>query len=316
MFGEGRSPEVNFARFDVSIPPDRELGSVKLPDPEAPDPATDFLVVDSTRISGQSEFVKEINHAMARDPGRNRDGVIFVHGYNTSFAEGLYRHAQLQHDMERHGASVHFSWPSTASTTNYLGDRESVLFSRDALEQAIEAMAQSRVERFNLVAHSMGTFLLMETMRTLAKEGNRAFFGKLNAVILMSADIDVEVFVKQAQPLLARNVPIYLLVSKKDRALFLSAVLRGSQSRVGSVTSTEQLGGLDVVIIDLTEIDAEEMLGHFKEGNSPALVEFVRKVHESGGEVFNEGQTKGVLGSSVALFQGGSGVRVAPATGW
>ena len=82
------------------------------------------------------------------------------------------------------------------------------------------------------------------------------------------------------------------------------------------MTSVEQLSGLDVVIIDLTEIDAEEMLGHFKEGNSPALVEFVRKVHDSGGEVFNEGQTKGVFSSSVALFQKGSGVRVVPATGW
>ena len=65
--------------------------------------------------------------------------MIFVHGYNTNFAEGLYRQAQMLQGLRQARASVHFAWPSAASAQGYVFDRESALFSRDALERVMHA---------------------------------------------------------------------------------------------------------------------------------------------------------------------------------
>lgn len=315
-FAEKRSSDVSFARFEVSIPPDRELGSVKLPRPQNPNPQREFLVAESRMIKTERAFVAEVNRKLAMSSVSDRDGVIFVHGYNTSFAEGLYRQAQLQHDMQRHGATVHFSWPSHAKTTNYLGDRESALYSRDGLANTITAMATSNIRSLDLVAHSMGTFLLMETLRGMAHSGETRALRRVGSVVLMSADIDIDVFITQAKPVLAQGIPIYLLVSKSDKALFLSSVLRGTPDRLGSITDEDVLQGLDVVVVDLSDVESEEFLGHFKEGNSEALIQFVRQVHAQGGEIFTQGKRAGVLETDVSLVQSGGGLRILPRTGW
>ena len=80
---------------------------------------------------------------LAAEPPDRRSAIIFIHGYNTNFAEGLYRHTQLQHDLKPHGISIHFAWPSAASPRGYLYDRESALFSREALATTIDALARS-----------------------------------------------------------------------------------------------------------------------------------------------------------------------------
>ena len=115
--------------------------------------------------------------------------------------------------------SVHFAWPSAASTLAYVTDRESALYSRDALETTIDTLGRSNATRMDLVGHSMGAFLLMDTLRLMARTENRAFFRKVNAVILISPDIDIDVFRKEAEPVLARGVKIYVIVSQGDRAL-------------------------------------------------------------------------------------------------
>ncbi len=84
---------------------------------------------------------------------------VFVHGYNTNFAEGLYRQAQLLHDYDAHSASVHFAWPSAASGQGYVYDLDKALYSRGALEATLRAMAGSQAMKINVIAHSMGAFL-------------------------------------------------------------------------------------------------------------------------------------------------------------
>ena len=65
----------------------------------------------------------------------------------------------------------------------------------------------------------MGAFLLMDTLRLMARTESDTFFRKVNSVVLISPDIDIDVFRKEAEPILARGVKIYVLVSKDDRAL-------------------------------------------------------------------------------------------------
>ena len=211
--------------------------------------------------------------------------------------------------------SVHFAWPSAASTLAYVADRESALYSRDALETTIDTLGRSNATRMDLVGHSMGAFLLMDTLRLMARTENDAFFRKVNAVILISPDIDIDVFRKEAEPVLARGVKIYVLVSKDDRALRISARLRGEQSRLGSIKSADELGGLPVTVIDLSAVESPDALGHFKPGTSPSVIAFVSALHKSGGGVFNQGKQRGLIEGSVAVVQQGTDILLAPLGG-
>jgi esterase/lipase superfamily enzyme len=310
-FSSARDFETNYARFDVSIPPDREPGTIRYPKSK-PDPNRDFLVTDATMLDGKRTFVNAINSEAAKLPAAGRTGVIFVHGFNTNFAEGLLKATQLRYDLRPPGVGVLFTWPSAAKLLSYITDRESALFSREPLAETLAAMARSDLKGFNVVAHSMGTFLTMETLRGLALSGDQTTLNKINAVILISADLEVDVFRRQAPAVLAAGVPIYLLVSDDDKALKLSAVVRGETERLGSIRSKAEIGGLDVTIIDLSEIESPDMTGHLKVGTSPELIEFIQRIRESGTAIFDDDQKVGIMEQGGVLIQSAVGVVVSP----
>jgi esterase/lipase superfamily enzyme len=237
-----------------------------------------------------------------------------VHGFNTNFAESLFKNVQLKHDLVAPGVNVLFSWPSAAKLLAYVADRESALFSREALAETLRLMPRTNLNGYNLVAHSMGTFLTMETLRTLALAGDRATLDEINAVILISADLEVDVFRRQAPPVLAAGVPIYLLVTDDDKALRLSAALRGERKRVGSVRTTEELGGLEVAIIDLSAIESKGDAQHLKIGTSPEVIEFIRRIRANGVEIFDDQQKAGLFDKGAVLIQGATGVVLGAAT--
>jgi esterase/lipase superfamily enzyme len=173
-------------------------------------------------------------------------------------------------------------------------------------------MGKSNLDGYNIVAHSMGTFLTMEALLALAQSGDQATLDKINAVILISADIEVDVFRRQAPPVIAAGVPIYLLVSSDDKALRLSAKIRGEADRLGSVRSTEELGGLDVTVIDFSKIESDDMTAHMKVGTSPEVIAFVQQIRASGVAIFDDGQKAGLLEQGGALIQGATGILISP----
>jgi len=311
-FGEARAFRTGFATFRVSVPADRKPGTVSFPRLDRIDPRKDFHVVSAQPLAGAAEFTRAVNRAIAADPTADQSVSLFVHGYNTNFAEGLIRQTQIQHDLHKRGASVQFAWPSAAKTGAYLYDEDSVLFSRDALQQTLTALARTNAREINLFGHSMGTLLVMDTLRGMAREGHDGVFAKLNAVVLIEADLDVELFRTQAPPVLARGVPIFALVSDKDRALKVSAALRGTGDRLGSVQSAAELGGLDVTVIDLTEVRSTDWLGHLKEAESPALIAFLDGLAQRGVDTFG-GVLRGPMAEGgLSLIQQGTQIVVAP----
>ena len=309
FFSSGRDFTTNYARFDVSVPPDREVGKIRYPKGE-PNLQTDFVVTDTRMLDGPNAFVSEVNAAAAALPRGQRTGVFFVHGFNTNFAESLIKNVQLKTDLASPGVDVLFSWPSEAKLLAYVADRENALFTRESMAEVLTLMSRTNLSGYNLVAHSMGTFATMETLRTLALSGDRATLNKINAVILISADLEVDVFRRQAPPVLAAGVPIYLLVADDDKALKLSAIVRGERKRVGSVRSKEELGGLDVSIIDLSAIDSQGDAGHLKVGSSPELIEFIRRIRASGVSIFDDDQKVGLFDQGAVLLQTATGVVV------
>ena len=275
-FGSHRSEDVRFARYDVSIPPNRTLGEITWPrrNGEA-DPARDFLTTAQEVYQTTPAFQKDLARQLALADG---EAVIFVHGYNTNFAEGVYRIAQFAHDLQLPGAVVLYSWPSAAEPLGYVYDRDSALFARDGLESLIHEVARAGAKRILLVAHSMGSGLTMEALRNAAIRGDKKSLQVLGGVMLISPDIDVEVFRAQARAIGPLPQPFVIFGTERDKFLRLSAALTGQAERLGSLSDVTRVADLDVTFYDVGQF--AEGSSHFVMGDSPALIQLMSRISD------------------------------------
>lgn len=268
-FGGVRDPQLRFARLKLSIPPVHQPGQIEWPGEEAPDPARHFVVTQETRFDRQQAFLA------ALDDEAGHDVVVFVHGFNVNNAEATYRLAQIAHDFDARGPVIAYSWPSAGSPRGYAYDRDSVIFSRDGLEDLLVALTD-KGQRVLVVAHSMGSQLVMEVLRQLAISGQGHVLSRLSGVALISPDIDEDVFRQQATRITPFPQPFMLIVSSRDRALGLSAFLTGKPARLGSIEAPERLDDLPLQVVDLSEIRDGDRSGHTTAFTAPAAIRLLR----------------------------------------
>ncbi len=129
-----------------------------------PNPATDFAV---TRVK-QIDTVPE-GRAWFRQHIEGGHALVFIHGFNNKYEDSVFRLAQIVHDSGMQATPILFTWPSRAQLTAYEYDKESTNYSRTALEQAlrIAGAADPNVKDITILAHSMGTWLAMESLRQM-----------------------------------------------------------------------------------------------------------------------------------------------------
>jgi esterase/lipase superfamily enzyme len=159
--------------------------------------------------------------------------LIYVHGYRESFESAAVSAARLSDGIRFRGVSGLFTWPSAAATFDYNYDRESALWSRDAFEDLLKAVAASPSGgRINIVAHSMGTLLTLETIRMLRAEAGEAAMSRIGAVVLAAPDIDFDLFSNGVARLGPDVSKITVISSTNDRALELSAALAVGRAKL------------------------------------------------------------------------------------
>lgn len=307
-FSRNRSYAARFARFDVSIPPDRELGALPWPPKHGtPDPRRHMLTVAERSYATDQAF----RTALAAEMAGSREAVVYVHGFNNTFAEGLYRFAQLHHDMELPGVPVHYSWPSRGTPLGYAYDRDSALFARDGLERLLHEVAGAGAERIYLVAHSMGGALTMEALRQLAIRKDRSVMRRIGGVILISPDIDVDVFRAQAQAVGKLPQPFVIFTSARDRALRLSAGLAGETVRLGNLRDVGFLAGLEVTLLEVGAFSTGD--GHFTAGTSPTLLRLLNRIGDVDAALGRDASSRiGLLPGAVLTVQGATQVILSP----
>lgn len=313
-FGSKRAETPRFARYDVSVPPDRKPGDIAWPPRRGvPDPSRDFLTTAEVLHPDARAFRADLAHSLARLPRGGRDAVIFVHGFNTNFPEGVYRIAQLANDLKMPGVTVHYSWPSAGVALGYVYDKDSALFARDGLEALMAEVAAAGAERILLVAHSMGSGLTMEALRQAAIRGDKRLLSHIAGVILISPDIDVDVFRAQARAMGQLPQPFLIFGSDRDRLLNLSAKLTGQADRLGSLSNISRLADLKVTYLDVTAYTSGA--GHFPLGDSPALIALMGRIGDVDAAFAAErrGRT-GLLPGIVLTVQSATEIILAPVT--
>jgi esterase/lipase superfamily enzyme len=313
-FTAERSDTVSFARYDISVPPDREIGEIGfVPRGRAPNPAIDFLTTNAVQLSGDDAFKRGLAAALRAKPRGGRDAIIFVHGFNNTFAEGLYRLAQLSHDLQLPGVPVHYSWPSRGAALGYVADRDSALFARDGLERLIRETEAAGAENVILVAHSMGSALLMESLRQIAIRGDERTLSRVGGVILISPDLDVDVFRLQARTLGALPQPFVIFGSERDQLLNLSARLSAEPERLGNLTDISRLADLEVIYLQSGAFS--EGAGHFDVGTSPALIGLLDRIGDIDTALERDRQSRnGLLPGIVLTVRNATEIVLSPVT--
>lgn len=314
VYGIDRSDQLDLMNVMVSLPPDRMLGEISYGRAN-PDPGKDFVLAQMTRFDTSSAFRTALSRDIAKSrTDEERDVTIFVHGFNSSFTDAVFRMAQLAVDTNLGGPVVTYAWPSRANPLGYEYDSESALFARDGLAQLLEQVKAAGARRIVLIGHSMGGRLVLEVLRQMeiAEPGWSA--RSLEGILLMSPDVNVDVFRSQTAHFETWPEPFIIFISQRDHLLRISARLRGEEQRLGNVSDVTQFSDLPILFIDVTEFRDGGTGNHFVPGTSPEFLRLVRTARKMD-EEFLAGGTD----AAASVFGGarmiGRAVSVVPSAG-
>jgi len=232
-------------------------------------------------LAARRQLQEEVQRRLAQSPPR--EVMLYVHGFNETFATAAFTAAELCHFLGREPVCAFFTWPAS-STGNFLisytSTTESADYARNHLKKVIRTLATTPgVERVQLLAHSRGTALLLSAVRELfgevissGKEPAEAL--KVDNIVLFSPDIDVEV-ASQMVTSIASDPDVFtvwpsgrlprslngrftIYSSPEDRALLISRILFRSERRVGNLRPEDvgvdaqrylaKLGNIDIIV--------------------------------------------------------------------
>lgn len=266
VFGSDRARKLQLGVAEVTVPKVHEVPNVERPwvvkipyfdvtiYAEKEDPAKHFTVQQIKALT-REELLAQVKARLASSQAFKDQALVFVHGYNTSFDNALYRTAQIAYDLDFDGAPFLYSWPSGGAVASYTYDRESAQASEPYLREFLEMVVkETGAKQVSIIAHSMGNQPVMDVlrdMRSAAPEGV-----EISQVILAAPDVDADSFSNLARTIkgLAKNVTLY--VASNDRALIVSRNFWGSY-RAGDVPPKGPLilPGIDTIDVTAASTD-------------------------------------------------------------
>ena len=232
---------LSYGRALVTVPGTHTPGSLELPSiwrlQFQPDPTRHFTLKAVDPL-GPDEARSEMARRQAETSSKAI--LVYVHGYNMSFAVTAMRTAQLAHDLDFPGLPFFFSWPSAGQVTGYLRDAESALLFEDAFDQVLDDLSRLSGGEIYVIAHSMGSRLVSQALRSRVDKGRST--AHLRELLLAAPDIDADLFRKAIAPRLQamRGTQTTVYASSSDLALMASKAVHGYR-RVG-----ETAGGVFV----------------------------------------------------------------------
>jgi len=192
------------------------------------------LFILKLRMKNKDEFFSSIF-----SPATNEEDIlVYVHGFNVRFEDAIKRSAQISVDFGFKGAPFAFSWPSNGNLQSYASDLEDALWSVKHLEGVLrELNAKHPKRRVHIIAHSMGSQVLLRAMRLLSYDRQKDGRPLFETVILCAPDFDSELFAQQiAAEVRGLSNQWVVYASNNDFALSASEQLN-SAARLGKPTT-------------------------------------------------------------------------------
>ena len=255
-FTAGRASTISYGLTVVSIPKNHTVGNVERP-------KFSYLKwryqaetdADHFRIKAQTPLDHD---ALVSELADGDDSVLlFVHGYNVTFADAVYKAAQIAYDANFPGSVLAFSWPSAGALLKYDEDRESSEFAAPDLGQILQMLsAEIGDKKVYIVAHSMGNQVLVGALQQAALSKTDL---TINELVMAAPDVDKDVFSRKAEQIrsVAKNVTVY--ASAADKALLASGE-KSYGTRLGFVGPGGPNSFPGIEVIDVTAV-GDDMLG-------------------------------------------------------
>ena len=222
--GEATNPStLTLGSCSVSLPKNRDIGENPNPWIRRCENEKRHIVLRSITELSERAFEKELRETMqtAESPG---EVLVFVHGYNVSFAHAARCLAQLVDGMGFHGVAVLYSWSSRHRLFRYKTDEDNIKLVRHTLAPLLRILrACDSIKRLHILAHSMGCRGILDTFRDLEDEAIDTKELILAAPDVAQQDFQQTISAYEKHP--AEFLTLY--TAGKDLALWASKVLSG-----------------------------------------------------------------------------------------
>ena len=291
-FGSDRARKLQLGEALVTVPKVHEVPNVERPwvvkipyfdvtiYAEKEDPKSHFTVKEIKALT-KEQLLAQVKERLGAAKLFKDQAVVFVHGYNTSFDNALYRTAQIAYDLDFDGATFLYSWPSGGAVASYTYDRESAQASEPYLREFLEMVVkQTGAKSVSIIAHSMGNQPLMDVLRDMRSSTPEGV--EISQIVLAAPDVDADSFTNLARTIkgLAKNVTLY--VASNDRALIVSRNFWGSY-RAGDVPPAGPLIIDGIGTIDVTAASTDTFaINHSGYASNNKLLEDIGELLRTG----------------------------------
>jgi len=275
QYSNKRSATINPLRYGicyVTIPPDHRIGVLEGPrwsrfefrsNPQK------HVVLETVSPIGRTGVLQTIRQQFLDHSKDRRRMLVFVHGYNVTFADAARRTAQIHYDLKFPGLSSFFSWPSNGRTRSYVSDTGDIEWSVPYIESFLRELNRTEsIDEVFLIAHSMGNQGVIKALRNLTERNEGK---KIKEVIFAAPDVDSMLFDRDfAKPICDYYPRVTVYASSKDLALWSSNVLSEAH-RVGEIRAGEPtiLSRANLDIIDASNVETGFLAhSYFADGTS------------------------------------------------
>jgi esterase/lipase superfamily enzyme len=212
---------------------------------QVPDKAKKMLPEHKT---GVADFLRSIINS------QNEDIAIYVHGYNMTNEETLFRHRVLKNGLAKQGFTgdlLTFAWPSGKNPILYLEDRHDAKnVAMELVNSGIKLLARQQGKNctinVHLIAHSTGAFIVNEAFDDSETTQETAEINwSVAQILFVGADVSSDsMSSERAQSIYRHCNRLTNYWSPYDSALAISNVKRvGAKNRVGRIGLPENVPG-------------------------------------------------------------------------
>ena len=229
LFGPARTEKLHYGSCLVNVPVEHHrAGNIESPTWWAKRDPKKHFTIEQMQGANKEEFISRI--------GKN-DILLFVHGFNNSFEDAIFRTAQLHHDLNFSGKPVAFSWPSADQLSAYEKDQNNADKSVDALVTLIAQLAkaselskdkvklknENTTAKIHIIAHSMGNRVLLKALYEINQASDNYFqkspFGQ---IVLAAPDVGAIMFNNLSPHAVALGEQVTYYYCETDSALNVS----------------------------------------------------------------------------------------------
>jgi esterase/lipase superfamily enzyme len=207
------------------------------------------------RSLDESSFLNGVSDQVQRS--RQKDLLVFVHGFNVSFDSAVTRTAELALKIPFNGAIVTYCWPTQGGALKYSDDEPINKASVEPFTQFLTTLRDGvpKETRIHILVHSMGNRIVMESLNAMPEPVEQKPFSH---VVLCAPDVGRSDFLQWAPGVVAQSDRVTLYVNASDSALIVSKGLH-AEKRAGDAVIPLVVEGIET--IDCSRID-QSLMGH------------------------------------------------------